>query len=78
VLPQIIMFVICCYKVLLPLLREPVTNLFEAGWFQNILGGGIVCLKYNPNSLNGISTAIGGAGAIFARILTAFFAYQTA
>jgi ABC-type phosphate/phosphonate transport system permease subunit len=78
VLPRIISFVVFCYKVLLPLLREAVTNLFEAGWFQNILRGGIEYLRNDPNALNGILTAIGGGGAIFAGILHAYVTYQAA
>jgi hypothetical protein len=77
VLPRIIAFVVSCYKLLLPLLREAVTNLFEAGWFQNLLGGGIENLRNNPNALIEIVTAVGGGGgAIFAGIFHAYVPYQ--
>jgi hypothetical protein len=63
--------------VLLPLLRGAVTNLFEAGWFQNLLRGGIEYLRNDPNALNEIVTAVGG-GAIFAGILNMFVTYLAA
>jgi hypothetical protein len=77
VLPRIIQFVTCFEEKLLPLLRDALTKLPEAEWFQNLIGGGIENLQNNLDDPIGIVAVVGG-GAVLAGILSQFFTYQTA